>query len=181
MNTSTGQIIECLLISQRAPESDAPGLFSDFAQGWLAGSNNLHSEIEDELLGRALHTASHAVDEFVGLDAILRPGIEGQLLLALLPGARDGHKVFALAAAYRDLVGDALFREAKVQPGLLKRRIDDRVGDYDSFDLHDLTQLYPTTALAQTNAAPLPPPQPVPVGEKRRACPERTCPVLLAR
>ena len=55
------QIIECLLSGQRAPEFDAPGLVSDFAQGWLAGSNNLHSEIEDELLGRALRAATPMV------------------------------------------------------------------------------------------------------------------------
>ncbi|MCK4452065.1 MAG: hypothetical protein KAX26_15950, partial [Anaerolineae bacterium] len=30
-------------------------------------------------------------------------------------------------------------------------------------------------------AAPLPPPRPAPVGENRRLCPERTCPVLLVR
>ena len=61
MNTSTGQIIECLLSGQRAPEFDAPGLFSNFAQGWLAGSNNLHSEIENELLGRGLRAATPMV------------------------------------------------------------------------------------------------------------------------
>ena len=84
------------------------------------------------------HPAAHAVDEFVGLDAVLGPGIKGQLLLALFPGTGDGHKVLALAAARRDLVGDALFGEAKVEPGFLKGRVDDRVGDYDTFDFHSL-------------------------------------------
>ena len=81
------------------------------------------------------------------LGALIRQGAPSVVVVEQLFFARNvktamvvahGRAACLLAAARRDLVGDALFGEAKVEPGFLKGRVDDRVGDYDTFDFHSL-------------------------------------------
>ena len=75
-----------------------------------------------------LHASADTVDEFVFLDAVLRPlGVELKLLAALLPGPGNRDEVLADPPGLDDLVGDAFVVEPEMPRRLVKGRVDDGV------------------------------------------------------